>query len=156
MPEIFADEAANREETPSAELFVRRDTTLSQILLGSWQIYRQGFWRFLGLTALAVVPSICAQLSSATVGVPPSGELDLRAGLAGVFNFGMVLTSLFTWPLYVAGIQILTAEIAQGRSLWLDRDHPKRTQILAPCRRVFVFSFIALSFSSLRSPSPSS
>jgi GYF domain 2 len=113
LPELFADETIAR---PPELPVVRQETTLGQVLLRTWQVYRQGFWHFLGLTALAVVPSVCAQLSSAGAGTPATSELDFRAALAGLFNFSMLMASLFAWPLYIAGIQILTAEIAQGRS----------------------------------------
>jgi GYF domain 2 len=112
LPEIFADETPTR---PPDLPVVRHEITLGRIILQTWQIYRKGFWRFLGLTAIAVVPSVSAQLSSASSG----SELDLRSALAGLFNLVMLMASLFAWPLYIAGIQILTAEIAQGRSLTL-------------------------------------
>ncbi|PYJ31065.1 MAG: hypothetical protein DME90_00495 [Verrucomicrobia bacterium] len=56
--------------------------SFGQILAETFQIYRKGFFQFLGLTLLVLLPSICSQL---------------------------------TTPVYVAGIQILTAEIADGR-----------------------------------------
>jgi len=115
LPELFADATAVLE----APTEVVRQSTLGQILARCGRIYYQGFWQFLGLSALVVVPSICAQLSSAAVGSPANGELDLRAALAGLFNVCMLLASLAAWPLYIAGIQILAGELAHGRSVAL-------------------------------------
>jgi hypothetical protein len=41
-----------------------------------------------------------------------NGDLGVLA--AGLFSFFMLMLSLAMWPIYVAGIQILTAEIANG------------------------------------------
>jgi hypothetical protein len=113
LPELFAD----RTPPPETQPELARQDTLGQILARSWRIYRRGFWQFLGLCALVVVPSVCTQLSSAALG--SNGELNLRTALAGLFNFCMFVTSLVAWPLYIAGIQILTSELARGRSLAL-------------------------------------
>jgi len=42
-------------------------------------------------------------------------DADLRVLAAGGFAFLMFILSLAMWPIYVAGIQILTAETAAGR-----------------------------------------
>jgi hypothetical protein len=91
--------------------------SLHDILVETWRIYGKGFWQFLGLSALVAVPSICAQLSSTALGSPSNLELDLRTFLAALFNLTMLLLSLAAWPLYIAGIQILTGELAAGRSI---------------------------------------
>lgn len=102
LPEVFADDL-----TPAPEpAVVRQQTSLGGLLSETWRIYRTRFWQFLGLSALVVVPSICAQLSSAAAGA--GGELDTRTALAGLFNFLMLAGSLFAWPLYLGGLQILT------------------------------------------------
>jgi len=43
--------------------------------------------------------------------------MDLRTLIAAVFTFGMLLLSLAAWPVFIAGIQILTAELAAGRKV---------------------------------------
>ena len=113
LPELFADEPAAPESPPA---FVRQNT-LGQLLAQTWQIYREHFAQFLGLSALVIIPSICAQLSSAAVAA--SGELDLRTALAGLFNFCMIAASLIAWPIYVAGLQIVANEAAHERSVAL-------------------------------------
>ena len=89
--------------------------SFSQILAETFHIYRKGFFQFLGLTLLVLLPSICSQLMTALVQTPHGSEADLRALAGGSFAFLMFVLSIAMWPVYVAGIQLLTAEIAGGR-----------------------------------------
>jgi hypothetical protein len=110
IPYLFVPvQVVARSEAPTS----RR--SLRDILIESWRIYRKGFWQFLGLSALVVVPSICGQLSSVAVGSPVNMEMDVRTLLAAMFNLCMLLLSMAGWPVYIAGIQILTSELAAGR-----------------------------------------
>jgi GYF domain 2 len=113
LPELFADETP----APTVPPTIVRQSTLGAILVRTWQIYRERFGQFLGLSALVIVPSLCAQLSSAAAA--GSSELDLRTALSGLFNFAMIAASFIAWPIYVAGLQILTSEAAQGRFIAL-------------------------------------
>ena len=89
IPYLFGPvQVAARSEAPTS----RR--SLRNILIESWRIYRKGFWQFLGLSALVVVPSICGQLSSVAVGSPVNMEIDARTLLAAMFNLCMLLLSL--------------------------------------------------------------
>jgi hypothetical protein len=96
---------------------LQRRRSFVEILLGAFQIYRKGFSQFVGLTLLVAVPSICAQLTSSAFGASPNAEVDLRTLIAGTFALGMLLLSLAAWPIFIAGIQILTAELAAGRTV---------------------------------------
>ena len=120
LPELFADEKVAPEIPP---ISVVRQSTLGTILTQTWQIYRERFAQFLGLSALVIIPSICAQLSSAAVGA--GAELDLRTALAGLFNFCMIAASFIAWPIYVAGLQILTSEAAHARNVTLSELIPE-------------------------------
>ncbi|PYL64838.1 MAG: hypothetical protein DMF25_05710, partial [Verrucomicrobia bacterium] len=86
-----------------------------QILSETWRVYRRGFFQFFYLTLLVALPSICAQLSGAAIGASPGMNADLRTLIAAMFTFCMVLLSLAAWPAFIAGIQLVTAEIAVGR-----------------------------------------
>jgi hypothetical protein len=88
--------------------------TFTQILAETLQIYGKGFFRFLGLTLLVLLPSVCSQLTTAFVQPPQGSNVDLRSVLAASFAFFTFILSIVMWPVYVAGIQILTAEIARG------------------------------------------
>lgn len=92
-----------------------RRRRFGQILAETFQIYRKGFFQFLGLTLLVLLPSVCSQLTTALMQTAQGSEADLRALAGGSFAFLMFVLSMAMWPVYVAGIQILTAEIAVGR-----------------------------------------
>jgi len=85
-----------------------------QVLAKTFEIYRKGFLQFLGLTLLILLPSICSQLTTAFVQPPQGSNVDARSVLAAGFAFVMFILSIVMWPIYIAGIQILTAEIARG------------------------------------------
>ncbi|MFZ3376353.1 MAG: hypothetical protein WA183_12440 [Chthoniobacterales bacterium] len=97
-----------------AEIPFRR-RNFAQILAETLRIYRKGFFQFFCLTLLVALPSLCAQLSGSALGASPNINMDLRTLIAAVFAFGMLLLSLAAWPAFIAGIQILTAELAGGR-----------------------------------------
>ena len=99
---------------PQAPLQPHR-RSFTQILTETLRIYRKGFFQFLCLTLLVALPSICAQLSGAALGASPEMNADLRTLIAAMFTFCMLLLSLAAWPAFIAGIQIVTAEIAAGR-----------------------------------------
>src|SRR6266487_3052314 len=91
--------------------------SFGEILIETFRIYRKGFLRFLGLTLLIAVPSLCAQLTSFTLSPSPNMEMDFRTLAAAGFSFCMMLLSLAAWPIFIAGIQILTADLAAGHSV---------------------------------------
>jgi hypothetical protein len=88
--------------------------SFAEILTETLQIYRKGFFQFLSLTLLVLLPSICSQLTSAFVKPPQASNVDVLSVLAGGFAFLMFILSIVMWPVYIAGIQILTAEIVRG------------------------------------------
>ena len=88
--------------------------SFTEILARTFQIYRTGFLQFVGLTLLILLPSICSQLTTAFVQPPHGSNVDLPSVLAAGFAFFMFILSIVMWPVYIAGIQILTAEIARG------------------------------------------
>ena len=90
-----------------------------QILVETFQIYRKGFFQFLGLTLVVLLPSLCSQLTTALIQTAQTSGGDLRVLAGGSFAFLMFVLSMAMWPVYVAGIQILTVEIASGRRLGL-------------------------------------
>src|SRR5881275_693796 len=88
--------------------------TFAEILVETVQIYRKGFFQFLGLTLLVLLPSICSQLTTAFVKPSQSTNVDILSVLGAGFAFLMFILSIVMWPVYIAGIQILTAEIVRG------------------------------------------
>jgi hypothetical protein len=86
-----------------------------QILVQTFRIYARGFLQFFSLTLLVVLPSVCGQLAAMWTPTVQASDADLRVLAAGGFAFLMFIFSMAMWPVYVAGIQIFTAEIAAGR-----------------------------------------
>ena len=113
IPGLF--ESVDTAAAPAAGLQPRR--SFSEILIDTFRIYRKGFLQFLGLALLIAVPSLCAQLTSSTLSASPNMEANLRTLTVAAFSFCMFLLSLAVWPVFIAGIQILTTELAGGRSL---------------------------------------
>ena len=93
--------------------------SFGQVLAETFQIYRKGFFQFLGLTLVVLLPSVCSQLTTALIQTAQALGGDLRVLAGGSFAFLMFVFSMAMWPVYVAGIQILTVEIASGRRLGL-------------------------------------
>ena len=104
---------------PSAGAFTQPPVQLArrsfaEILAETVQIYRKGFFQFLVLTLLALLPSMASQLTTAFVQPPQGSNVDMLSVLAAGFAFLMFILSIVMWPVYIAGIQILTAEIVRG------------------------------------------
>ncbi|PYJ69070.1 MAG: hypothetical protein DME76_10260, partial [Verrucomicrobia bacterium] len=89
--------------------------SFGQILAETFQIYRRGFFQLLFLTLLVLGPSICSQLTTVFAQTGQRAQFDLRTLAVGSFAFLMSVLSIVMTPIYIAGIQILTAEIAGGR-----------------------------------------
>ena len=91
--------------------------SFGQILADTLRIYVRGFLQFLSLALLVVLPSVCAQLTAMWMQTGKASDADPRVLAAGGFAFLMFIFSMAMWPVYVAGIQIITTEIAAGRRI---------------------------------------
>ena len=91
--------------------------SLSQIIVESFRIYRRGFPQFLVLTLVTALPSVCAQLSAPPVDISANAVPDLQTVAAVGFSFLMLLLSLALWPVFIVGIQIMTADLMAARPL---------------------------------------
>ncbi len=84
-----------------------------RICFDSIALYIKGFFPYLGLTLLVVVPSLLSQLTASMIESSGGGlDISLRTVLGGAFSFCMMLLTMLAWPVYIAGIQILTADLA--------------------------------------------
>src|SRR6266571_953740 len=108
---MLAAASARVEIQPSLQM----QHSFGQILAETFQIYRKGFFQFLGLTLVVLLPSVCSQLTTPLMKTTQGSYGDLGVLAGGLFSFFMFMLSLAMWPIYVAGIQILSAEIANGR-----------------------------------------
>lgn len=99
---------------------IRTVVSTRKILPETFVIYTRGFFKYLGLTLLVQGPAVCAQLTAAFVERSPSASSPDAATLVAIaFNICMFVLGLVLTPIYIAGIQILTASYAAGESMSL-------------------------------------
>jgi len=108
---------------PPSVLEARR--SLTEILLETLRIYRKGFVQFLGLVLTVAAPSICVQLANSVLGASRDIELDFRTLFVAAFGLCMLVLSLASWPVFIAGIQVLATELSSGREVRLFRLLPR-------------------------------
>ena len=108
---------------PPSVLEARR--SLTEILLETLRIYRKGFVQFLGLVLTVAAPSICVQLANSVLGASRDIELDFRTLIVAAFGLCMLVLSLASWPVFIAGIQVLTTELSSGHEVRLFRLLPR-------------------------------
>ncbi len=87
------------------------------ILTETFRIYFRGFFQFFGLSLLSITPIVCAQLTSRFIDTAPGVNVDLRTLVGVAFWLCMIVLWLVLWPVYIAGIQILSAELATGNRI---------------------------------------
>ncbi len=97
-----------------AQAPIQQPRSFGQIIGEIFRIYGRGFFQFLYLTLLVLLPSICAQLSGSGFN-SSSTNLELNSAAAALFTVCMTGLSLAAWPVFIIGIQILTAEFMAGR-----------------------------------------
>src|SRR5437763_677844 len=124
-----------------------------EILTGTFRIYATGFLQFFSLTLLVVLPSVCAQLTAIWMQTGRASDADPRVLAAGGFAFLMFIFSMAMWPVYVAGIHIITAEIAAGPRIGffaaLNDAVRFRPRIAALCIFVYGVFFLLIVFAFL-------
>jgi hypothetical protein len=87
------------------------------ILVETFRIYFRGFFQFFCLSLLSIVPILCAELTSRFIDTVPGVNVDLRTLVAVAFGLCMLILRIVLIPVYIAGIQILTAELATGHRI---------------------------------------
>src|SRR5437773_194895 len=103
---IAADTATTTSKPPSRN-----------ILVETFRIYFRGFFQFFCLSLLSIIPIVCAELTSRFIDTAPGVNVDLRSLVAVAFGLCMLVLRLVLVPVYIAGIQILTAEFATGHRI---------------------------------------
>jgi hypothetical protein len=87
------------------------------VLVETFRIYFRGFFQFLGLSLLSIVPILCAEFTNRFIDTASGVNLDLRTLVTWAFGMCMLTLRIVLIPVYVAGIQILTAELATGQRI---------------------------------------
>jgi hypothetical protein len=108
---ILAATEARAAQPPKARL------SFFQIVAKTFSIYRRGFFQFLSLTLFTALPSVAGQITSGFLENSSGAAVDLRTLLAGAFSFCMLILTLVLWPIYIAGIQIMSAELFAERRI---------------------------------------
>ena len=96
-----------------------RRRTFSEIISETFRIYRKGFLSFFTLALLVAVPSCIFQISLAHLHFPEEQPLSRAAVIATTIAVVAVAILFALWPVFIAGIQIATADLAAGRSIRL-------------------------------------
>jgi hypothetical protein len=87
------------------------------ILVETFRIYFRGFFQFFCLSLLSIIPFLCSEFTSRFVDTAPGVNVDLRTLVAVGFGLCMFVLWIVLVPVYIAGIQILTAELATGHRI---------------------------------------
>ena len=87
------------------------------ILIDTFRIYFRGFFQYFGLALLSIAPILCAEFTSRFIDAAPGVNVDLRTLVAAAFGLCMFVLRIVLIPVYIAGIQILTAELATGQRI---------------------------------------
>jgi hypothetical protein len=116
--EVRGQKAQLENELPE----IRREEPLAKppsknILVETFRIYFRGFFQYFGLALLSIVPILCAELTSRFIDAAPGVNVDLRTLVAAAFGLCMFILRIVLIPVYIAGIQILTAELATGQRI---------------------------------------
>jgi hypothetical protein len=98
---------------------LERQRSLGGILAEARRIYAKGFWTFAGLAALFGIPLLGFKVSWAFTNFRPDAPLSDSGRIAAAVAILMGAAFIATWPLFVAGLQFATAELAAGRPVRL-------------------------------------
>jgi GYF domain 2 len=86
-----------------------------QLVAETLRVYAAGLLQFTGLALLTVLPSLCGQLAAPFIHTTPGINVDLGNLITAGFGLCMLVLSMVLWPIYIAAIQIMTAQFAAGR-----------------------------------------
>lgn len=95
-----------------------RARTLGEMIGDSFRIYKSAFLPFFVLTLLIAVPTLVLELTSPVYGIFPQTEGNglTRARLIALIAFTALVVD---WPVFLAGIQIATIDVLEGRKVRL-------------------------------------
>jgi hypothetical protein len=83
----------------------------------TFRIYFRGFFQFLTLALLIALPSLCGRFFGMMMEARGNLSPDLRTNVVDAFTVCMFVLTLVLWPIYVAGIQILSVELGAGQRI---------------------------------------
>ena len=96
-----------------------RSRSLAEIIAESFRIYARGFRQFFALALLVAVPSFFFKLSCAYIDVSKNISLSGKAMIASAVAVVMFVCVIVAWPIFIAGLQLGTADLTAGRAITL-------------------------------------
>lgn len=112
IPGLFDQSTAGVAEKPAS-----RETPRINLIRETFGIYRRGFIKFLGLTLLVVGPAVCGQVIAVMLSRNTGIGGDVRLLIGSMVSFFVMMLTLLLTPIYIAGIQLLTAELHFKRNI---------------------------------------
>jgi GYF domain 2 len=93
-----------------------RQRSFGEIIRDSFRIYMSAFLPFFVVTLLIAIPTLVLELTSPVYGIFPQAEGNglTRARVIALFAF---IALVVNWPVFLAGIQIATVDVLQGRKV---------------------------------------
>src|SRR4029453_17679242 len=104
-------------EVGSGEQQLRARPPALNVLVETFRIYFRGFFQFLGLSLLGIVPILCGEFTSRFTDTASAANVDLRTLVVWAFGMCMLTLRIVFFPVFVAGLQIVTAELATGQRI---------------------------------------
>ncbi len=118
-----------------------RRLSFGQILLETVRVYRKGFLCFFSLSLLVAIPAFGMQLTSPSfdvLGTAKTSSNGLTNNLLGVAMFFLWLAA---WPIFVAGLQLATADVAAGRPVSLPEVFRRAVALWLRFARLSIFVY---------------
>jgi hypothetical protein len=150
IPDLFNELLGAAVHEPQLSPTLQQSRSFVQLMAKTLRIYGAGLFQFAGLALLTVLPSVCGQLAAAFIHARPNVNVDLSSLIAAAFGFCMLVLTIVLWPIYIAAIQIITAEFAAGRrpGLFQALNQAVRhwPRVAALCLFVYGFFFLLIAF----------
>src|SRR5215217_6538056 len=119
IPELFPEANVSLRSTSDPQLPYRR-RSFAEIITESCRLYGKGFLQFIFLALLVGLPSLGFKLSLAYIHYGGAGRaVSPTTRVASAVAVVMLVLLLVCWPIFLAGLQFASAELAAGRRLAL-------------------------------------
>ncbi len=115
FPELFG--GAGDQQAHHESLFRRR--SFNEIIAESFRIYSRGFPQFFALALLVAIPSLAMKISLAFTSYREGEPVTFTSRVAGAIAIVMLGAVVASWPVFVAGLQFATVDLAAGRAIRL-------------------------------------
>jgi hypothetical protein len=125
---------------------LQTSVTARSLFPETFAIYTRGFFKYLGLTMLVVGPSVAAQLTGTFINSNTGPKPDAGTLIAGAFIMCMVILNVVLTPVYIAGIQILTAAYAAGERIGLFATLNEAVKFWPRVALLWVLVFLCFAF----------